>query len=71
MSYQVSPYLYQKKNSADEAIGVKKGEINVVLQPPFYQYNWGLPLVVSVCIVQIRTRPTRRPLDEVIRPSSC
>ncbi len=27
---------------------------------------YGLPLVVSVCIVQNRTRPARKSLDEVI-----
>ncbi len=55
----------------DEAIGVKKGEIYVVFQPTFHQYNYGLPVVVSVFIVQNRTRPARQSLDEVIRHSSC
>ena len=40
MFYQASPYLYcsfLEKKSADEAIGVKKGDIFVIFQPPFYQ----------------------------------
>ena len=44
---------------------------SVVFQPLFCQYNLGFSLVVSVCIVQNRTRPVRQFLDEVIRPSSC
>ena len=51
-------------------MGVKKGGIYVVFQPPFYQYKHGLPLVFIVCNVQSRTRPVRQSVVEVIRPSS-
>ncbi len=63
-------YMYAVYTHCILITSIKRHLNTVVFQPPFYQYNQGLPLVVSACNVQNRTRPARRSLDEVIRPSS-